>query len=229
MKVIGIGGYARSGKDAFVSIAKKILTKNGLTAERFAFADNLKKEVGGMLKAHDFNLDIYTTDATEKTNLRPLLVWWGCARRDLSCSGLYWVEQVHLQLLKIQEKYRNEGLSDDNFVALISDVRFVNEVKWLQNTWNGDFIHLRRFSMQKCRDGYGDDFMCPVFDAAPNEEESKNDPLIQEIANVKVEWESKGIPPGGCVTQDEYLQGKVLNALNLTRYFKHQTIGILST
>ena len=227
MKVIGIGGFARAGKDAFVSIAKNILTKNGYKPQRFAFADNLKKEVNSVLHDHQFSLDVHTTDTAEKAKLRPLLVWWGCARRDMSTNGMYWVEQVHKQLVSIKNSFEDSD-EDNAFVALISDVRFVNEAKWLHDDWGGSFIHLRRFSMQKCRDGYGDDFMGQVFDPAPNEEEAKNDPLIQELADVKVEWESRGIPSGGCVTKDDYLQGKVLDALNSTKFFKHQTIGTLS-
>lgn len=228
IKVIGIGGFARAGKDAFVSIAKDILSNNGYRPQRYAFADNLKKEVGGMLKQNDFALDVYTTDGDAKSKLRPLMVWWGCARRDLSNGGLYWVEQVHKQLVDVAAEYKSVGMDDSKFVALVSDVRFPNEAKWLHDDWKGSFIHLRRFSMQKCRDGYGDDFMGKVFDPAPNEEEAKNDPLIQEVADVKVEWESRGIPPGGCVTKDEYLRGKVLEALNSTQFFKHTTIGTLS-
>lgn len=228
MKVIGIGGFARAGKDAFVNIARNILSRNGFESERFAFADNLKREVRDMLATNNFAFDIYTTDSAEKSKLRPLLVWWGCARRDLSKDGMYWVERVNTQLESLRESYTRVGLNSNDFVALISDVRFVNEVKWLQTDWNGSFIHLRRFSMQKCRNGYGDDFTCQLFDPAPNEEEAKNDPLIQELADVKVEWESRGIPAGGCVTKDDYLRAKVLDALNSTKFFKHQTNGILS-
>ncbi len=228
MKVIGVGGYARSGKDAFVSIASGILQKNGQTPRRIGFADNLKSEVNEMLTKHHFELDIFTTDAEVKTKLRPLLVWWGCARRDLSDGGLYWVEQVHKQLVEIQAAYKTRGVSDENFVALISDVRFVNEAKWLQKDWGGSFIHLRRFSYKKTRDGYGESVDTKSFDAAPNDEEAKNDPLIRDLADVHVEWESRGISPGHSVTEDNYLQDKVWTALNTTKYFKHQTIGILS-
>jgi hypothetical protein len=228
MKVIGIGGFARAGKDAFVSIARNILEKNGYTSNRFAFADNLKLEVGSMLKANSFELDVYTSDSNAKSKLRPLMVWWGCARRDLSDGGLYWVEQVHKQLEAVHAQMVATGINSDKFVALISDVRFVNEAKWLHEKWEGQFIHLRRFSMQDVRDGYGDTVQGKVFDPAPNEEEAKNDPLIQAMADVKVEWESRGIAPGGCVTKDTYLQEKVLEALNSTSYFKHKTTGILS-
>lgn len=230
MKVIGVGGYARSGKDAFVSIAKNILTKNGYFPTRIGFADNLKREIDGMLKFNNFNLDVFTTDPETKTKLRPLLVWWGCARRDLSNGGLYWVDQVDSELHEMETLYSNRGekMNSDRVVVLISDVRFPNEAEWLQKKWAGEFIHLRRFSNKEVRDGYGDWITTEVFDPAPNEEEAKNDPLIQKMANVKVEWESRGIAPGSCVTEDDYLQQKVLEALNSTKFFKHTTSGILS-
>lgn len=227
IKVIGIGGFARAGKDAFVSIARNILERNNYHPQRFAFADNLKSEVAKMFVDNNFNLDVYTAEADAKAKLRPLMVWWGCARRDLSDGGLYWVEQVNQQLESIQRSAINSS-DESEFVALISDVRFVNEARWLHEKWNGQFIHLRRYSLQQIRDGYGDDALGKVFDSAPNVEEAKNDPLIRELADVKVEWESRGIPPGSSVTDDEYLQGKVLEALNSTKFFKHKTNGILS-
>lgn len=223
MKVIGIGGFARCGKDAFVSIAKNILLKNGYQPQRVAFADNLKSEVDNMLEQNNFELDVYNTDNAAKSKIRPLLVWWGCARRDLSDGGLYWVDQVNKQLT---QQCKQEPT--DNVVTLISDVRFPNEAQWLHKNWDGEFIHIRRFSYEDVRDGYGDFVSSKTYDAAPNEEEAKNDPLIREIADVHMEWESKGIPAGEDPTKDEYLQRKVLDALNSTKFFKHTTTGTLS-
>lgn len=230
MKVIGVGGYARCGKDAFVSIAKQILTKNNYKPLRVAFADTLKDEVGNMFKANNFDLNVYTTDSGEKTKLRPLLVWWGCARRDLSSEGMYWVNVVDRNLRAIEEAYRQRGESTDGVVALVSDVRFPNEAQWLHESWDGQLIHIRRWKTKEVRDGYGETVFAKVFDPAPNEEEAKNDPLVQDVADVKIEWESKDIPTGGDVTQNDYLREQVLNALNQTKYFKHENpiIGSLS-
>lgn len=228
MKVIGIGGYARSGKDTFVSIAKQILTKNNYRPIQAAFATELKKEVQDMLGKNDFLLDVYTNDTEAKKKIRPLLVWWGCARRDLSEGGLYWVDRVDEYLSTIKYDAIKNGEDDDRIVAMVSDVRFPNEAQWIHDKWNGTFIHLKRFSVKDCRDGYGDTVQGKFFDDAPNEEEAKNDPLIQKMADVKIEWQSRGIPAGGDVTQDQYLQDIVLEALNNTPIFKHKTIGTLS-
>lgn len=227
MKVIGVGGYARCGKDTFVGIAKQILSKNNYRPMRVAFADTLKDEVQSMFNSNNFDLDIYTTNTSLKSKLRPLLVWWGCARRDLSEGGLYWVNVVDKQLREIEADYIRNGESTDQIVALISDVRFPNEAQWLHEKWNGQLIHLRRWTSKQVRDGYGDDVFAKVFDDAPNEEEAKNDPLIREVADVKVEWESKNILPGADATQDAYLRKQVQDALNSTKYFKHSSIGTL--
>lgn len=210
MKVIGIGGYARCGKDTFVSIAKKILEKNNYSPLRVAFADTLKTEVQGMLNLNGFPLDVHTTDTEAKSKVRPLLVWWGCARRDLSPGGLYWVNVVDKQLKKMKEDTFVRADSTDNVVILVSDVRFPNEAEWLHNEWAGQLIHIRRYSFVE----FG-----MSFDAAPNQEEAKNDPLVQAVADVSVEWESRGIPTGGVVTDDTYLQEQVLKALNSTKFF----------
>lgn len=224
MKVIGIGGYARCGKDTFVSIAKEILTKNGYKPVRFAFADALKHEVHNMLEAHDFSLDVMTTDTEAKKRIRPLLVWWGCARRDLSDQGLYWVNVVHKQLQDLHSQHYDQYGNSDSLVVLVSDVRFPNESAWIHKKWNGQVIHIRRWATLK--EGTGD--FTKVFDQAPNEEEAKNDPFVATDADVKIDWESRGIPTGSDVTQDEYLRKCVRDALNSTKYFKHTSIGTLS-
>ena len=213
MKVIGIAGYARCGKDTFVTIAKEILAKNKFRPMRVAFADTLKVEVGEMLKNYGFDLDVNTTDSEAKSKLRPLLVWWGCSRRDLSTDGLYWVDVVDKKLKQIELDYMKNGESSDSIVALVSDVRFPNEAKWIQDTWGGVVIHLKRFQL--------DNFTgMKVYDQAPNEEEKKQDPIVQKMANHLVEWESKKKMTTSEAVADPDLQRVVLNTLNSTKFFK---------
>ena len=130
MIVLGIAGFARSGKDTFVSIAKEILSKNGYTASRVAFADKLKDEVVNMLKHNYFKADVYTTNTDDKTLLRPLLVWWGCQRRRESDGGLYWVERANAEINSTVSSYDAHIPSQtQKLVFLVSDVRFPNEAK----------------------------------------------------------------------------------------------------
>jgi thymidylate kinase len=50
MKLIGVAGYARSGKDTFCAVAKDILEANGIKAKQYSFAMALKEEVKPFLR-----------------------------------------------------------------------------------------------------------------------------------------------------------------------------------
>ena len=227
MKVIGIAGYARCGKDTFVNIAKDILTKNGYRPVRHAFADMLKDEVQTMFEAHNFQATVKTDDAQEKTRVRPLLVWWGCQRRYESEGGLYWVNEIDKQLL-MRDECEARGGHIGSGIALISDVRFPNEAKWVHEKWGGAVIHLKKWQTKEVRDGYGDTVFTKVYDEAPNEEEAKQDPLVEAMADVKTEWEGMGKVTATLAAREQILHGTVLDALNATKFFKHQTTGTLS-
>ena len=221
MKVIGVGGFARCGKDTFVKIAINILEKNGYKPLRIAFADVLKQEVQKMLKDNEFDLDVYTIDPAKKEKLRPLLVWWGCARRDSRPDGLYWVDIADMYV----DEHGRQGLMDQNydkFIALISDVRFPNESHWIHEAWDGWFIHIRRYQMLP--DQYATDRR--VFDLAPNAEEAKQDPLIQEMADDMVEWGSKNVMTPDEAANDPELQQIVLDALNASKYFVNARLSL---
>jgi hypothetical protein len=230
IKVIGIAGYARCGKDTFVGIAKNILSANGYTPVRVAFADKLKEEVEAALRLNKFKTTVYNEDSEAKKLIRPLLVWWGCQRRfDTSESGgLYWVDRVNDQLVELQKKTPPQQLS--KIVALVSDCRFANEVNWVHNNWDGSVIHLKRYTIEERKAGQdGSDVVdVKVYDAAPNAEEAKNDPIVQELADHRVEWESKKKMTSAEAIEDRYLQGVVVEALNATKFFRHTTTGTLS-
>lgn len=220
MKVIGIAGYARCGKDTFVGIAKKVLRKNGFTPVRVAFADKLKEEVTEMLKANNFQASVYTEDAATKALIRPLLVWWGCQRRYESEGGLYWVNEANEKLRIHQGAAHHTYIPEDQLVALVSDVRFVNEANWIHQSWDGVVIHLKRYTTGKERKVLGGEWEdVKYYDAAPNEEEAKNDPLVQELADFRIEWESKKKMTAEEAMEDPYLQGVALDVLNQTKFF----------
>jgi hypothetical protein len=216
MKIIGVGGLARAGKDTFVSIARSVFEKNGYNTFKFAFADLMKKEIEIVLKNNNFPIDIYNCTGEEKERLRPLMVWWGCARRQYSTQGLYWVNHVNKLISKLPE--------DERTVIFISDVRFQNEANWLKDV-GGVFIHLKKYNVIDGRDGYGDTIETKKFDVPPNEEEAKNDPIIASMADVGIEWENK---TGKIAIEDADLRQVVLDTLNLTKFFKHTSTGILT-
>jgi hypothetical protein len=224
MKVIGVAGFARCGKDTFVKIAIDLLKKNGYTPQRVAFADMLKDEVEGMLQTNKFKATVKTDDSAAKTLIRPLLVWWGCQRRHETEGGLYWVNEVDRQIQDIINDCQSGGASTERMVTLVSDVRFPNEAKWVHEKWGGSVIHLKRFSNEWRKGGQdgSDEFLVKEYDKAPNEEEAKQDPIVESMADVKTEWESKKKATAQDASEIPDLQKVVLAALNQTHFFKHK-------
>lgn len=182
--IIGVGGLARSGKDTFVSYAKRILINSGYYPFRVAFADSLKDDISSFIK-QKYDIDIYTATPKEKELVRPLLVAHGCCKRNQNPS--HWIELADIQInTHIREMYN--CISNDKVVFLISDVRFVNEVDWVHQN-NGWFVHIRKYKIGFDNGKFvGEGFI--EFDKAPNEEEAKNDPLISIKADYHLDWAS---------------------------------------
>jgi hypothetical protein len=226
MKVIGISGYARSGKDTFVAIAKNILKKNGYSPFRIAFADKLKEEVGTMLKTNGFDASVMTDDTDAKKLIRPLLVWWGCQRRYESDGGLYWVKTAEDKIRSCYASAGHSNIDPDKLIMLVSDVRFPNEAQWVHEAFDGEVIHLRKYSVIKQTPVLGvDGSFVKVYDNPPNEEERKQDPIVRDMATQRIDWEKSS---SADVLNDPKLNSIVLSALNNTKYFKYTSIGILS-
>jgi hypothetical protein len=183
--VIGVGGFARSGKDTFVKIAKKILKENGYSSIKLAFADQLKEEIDPFLREY-YGISAWT-DATEEKNLiRPLLVAHGCQKR-IQTNGSYWIDKINEEI----------NLIHCEDVVFVSDCRFPNEVDWVHNKWGGWFVHVKKYSMRHEYVGLFDNGdviksgpLQKVYDSAPNEEEAMNDPMCEQKADYKLEMEN---------------------------------------
>lgn len=184
--VIGIGGFARSGKDTFVKVARKILRENGYSSTKLAFADALKNEIDPFLK-ESYGISAWTDETQQKSIVRPLLVAHGCQKR-LQSEGKYWIEKIDKDIEK-----------SDVDVIFVSDCRFPNEAEWLHQKWNGWFVHLKKYSIKdlvyyaeqldlgwKRIENKGE----KVYDEAPNFEEATNDPLCEKQADYKLELEN---------------------------------------
>jgi hypothetical protein len=120
-KLIGVSGFARSGKDTFYQRSKLLLEKHGKKAVRVAFADALKEECDELLGKYT-NLSAFTEEDSQKEIVRPLLVTYGTQiRRKLNENC--WIEKVQPQVI--------EYLKSDYYV-FVTDVRFKNEAQWIQ-------------------------------------------------------------------------------------------------
>lgn len=131
-KLIGITGFARSGKDTAYQRSKILLEKEGYKCCRLAFADELKKESDPFLKKH-INISAFTEDSVEKEIIRPFLVTYGTEIRrklDENC----WIKTIESEVLQ----KLNEG-----FFVFITDVRFKNEADWIKIN-GGSIINVSR-------------------------------------------------------------------------------------
>jgi hypothetical protein len=201
--VIGVGGISRSGKNTFCNLAEELLKENGYVVEQYAFANALKDDIDSFLK-EKYGISAWTEKSMEKSLIRPLLVAHGCSKREQT-GGKYWIDIINKKLI---DKYTLQT-SDNNYVALISDVRFTNETNYIKRDWNGWFIHIRKYEQIPIINTLDKDIINEilngskyseedknkilnttkiVFDGAPNEEEKHNDPLIQRIADYHLDW-----------------------------------------
>ena len=165
--IIGLGGVATVGKDTLFSLLKDRLFSKGRIVTRFAFADNLKKEIAPIL-LKEFGLDVFNLTPEEKKLVRPFMVWWGCTKRHF--DPMYWVNSVN-------ESLNRDTISD---VKVITDVRFENEADWVHDI-GGRVVHIERTIYVPT---YGTNMCIPP----ANDEETANDPKVRAKADFFVEW-----------------------------------------
>jgi hypothetical protein len=205
MKVIGVVGYARAGKDTFASIALDILKENGIKAKQYSFAGALKDEVKDFLQKN-CGVDVYTQDTELKKDIRDFLVWYGTTfwrKRDPK----RWIRGVDNQL-------KSDG--NDVDIAIVSDVRYPNEGEWV-HSWAGYLVHVAAFHREQFL-GHESPPIKRVFLDAPNEQERLNDPIVKKMADYKLEWPIKGLGPQEAVSDAE-LRMEVRKALNACSWF----------
>lgn len=169
MKIIGISGNATVGKDSYCHALIDLLSAHGISAKRFAFADELKYETDEFLKS-SLGISAFTTDKEEKVLIRPFLVWWGTDfRRKLDDS--HWINKV------------NDKIKDKKTVYIITDVRYQNEFEWLKNN-NGLSIFLDRVV-----NGYDSNNM-PNKIPPGNEYERVNNKWLKSQADIETAWQT---------------------------------------
>lgn len=161
--IIGVTGFARSGKDTFYQYTSKAL--NRAKCYRYAFADALKDECDTFLQSN-LNISAFTEDADDKELIRPFLVTYGTdIRRKL--DPFCWIKKVEASISE------NHPPSDKNFI-FITDVRFRNEAEWVKSL--GGLI------VQVTREGFG----------PANSDEHTQSSLIKPLVDLHVMWPSFG-------------------------------------
>jgi hypothetical protein len=110
--IICLIGNRQVGKDTFALHASRYAK-----IKRIAFADALKEEVN-ILAKEKMGIDLFNCTTQEKETLRPVLIAYGCAMRELNQN--YWVDKVLPQIYDAVTKGET---------VIITDVRFLNELQ----------------------------------------------------------------------------------------------------
>jgi hypothetical protein len=112
--IVGVSGYARSGKNTLCDILNNFCKSKGLESKIFSFAFALRQDLNSFC-TEKFGISAFTENSEEKNKIRPLLISYGEVQRNLS-NGLYWLTKLKPE---INNFFKNGGN-----VALISDLRF---------------------------------------------------------------------------------------------------------
>jgi len=183
MKIIGVSGLARSGKDLFTTVAQNILENEyNLSTDRHALAFELKSDLDDLISLKT-GIDVFTDDTEKKNIIRPLLVAYGDLMRKVS-SGKYWTDKMNNKI--------NESSAD---VFFVTDIRYDfypnDECWWIQNKPFGKLIHITRYQMGPAPSKRRVTTSTPVkiYDSAPNDHERLNDPKVKKKSDYSFEWE----------------------------------------
>ena len=170
LKLIGLTGVARSGKDSFFKLVEYKFPERKVV--RLALADALKADIDSFLK-QKVGISAFTSFDDEKTFIRPMLVAYGKIMR-LKTMGRYWVDKLQPRL--------DEELGKDSLVV-VTDIRYdiypKDEVHWLREQNGGYLVHISRISP--------DGSIVPP----PNEDEAYNDEKIRKKANYLLSWPTR--------------------------------------
>lgn len=163
--IIGLSSRKRCGKDTLTKIFIRKFAEHGILAKRYAFADELKRELDPLFLLNA-GVSAFTENLVEKELLRPTFIAWGTGywrNKDPD----HWIKKVAAQIKKEEKPH----------VACISDARFaVNEIPWIQNQ-GGKVIYLSRLK----DDG-------TEFPPAGKDEE-ENDAPLRNLADFCLSWE----------------------------------------
>ncbi len=131
MLVIGLVGERRSGKDTVCEILQKISNQLFIRA---AFADELKREVAGIFGISLDHLNRIKTNPLVRHSLQ----WYGTDYIRFIEGDDYWIKKLTEKVMSVDEYFR-----------IVTDVRFVNEAKWVRSFPNHILFRVVRPNTQK--------------------------------------------------------------------------------
>lgn len=136
MNIVGICGYARSGKDTLFDSIKRIHPDKDVI--RIAFGDGVKMELKELL-LEQFGIDAWTEDDDEKKLIRPIMVAYGKAKRAVDTD--YWLTKGIKQI----------DFCAKNTVFVFTDVRYQNELDELKKL-GAKLIYIHKLGNEPAND-----------------------------------------------------------------------------
>ena len=127
--LVGICGFARTGKNSFADF----IAESNSPVKTLSFAYALRKELEGFVE-EKIGISTFTEDPEEKEIIRPLLVCWGTEVIRKQIDPDYWIKKIE-KSVEINRKRK--------ITSIITDVRFQNEVEWI-NKAGGVTIFIER-------------------------------------------------------------------------------------
>lgn len=167
IRIVGISGFARSGKDTLCDL----IVKKDARFKRYAFADKLKQDLRLFLM-EQCKIDILHLSEEEKKIIRPLLIAYGCMMRNIG-DGLHWVRELEKQMLS--DLAFETNLGDKPTIPVITDFRFENEVIYFKSKYNLIMSEVVRDEAPE-----------------PPDEEKINQPLVRKHVNYTIHWPTVG-------------------------------------
>ena len=185
ISIIGLCSFATHGKDTLFSSLNHL--RPGLF-KRYAFADQLKKDLEPLCYKMFGDKEISQLTASEKSIIRPLLIAYGCQWRMIDID--HWVKIVDKEIEFDKIKHLVKGYkSNPNPFALCSskfherllvpipvicDVRFPSEYEFFAKKYGDRFALVEVVRTDAT--------------STPPDEELKNHPEVAKYAKYKVEW-----------------------------------------
>lgn len=168
LKFIGLAGNATAGKDLFFS-----LLNSEYPSVRFSLGDILKAEVReSLLKNKD--VDIFNCTPEQKEEVRSFLVEYGTSKRK-ETEGRYFTDKLNLVI-------NNTFFSSK--IPVVTDIRYCeyknDELQWLKEELDGALIYIKKYKIVNSKKEY----IQP-----PNEDEAKNNPILEKNADYIIDWE----------------------------------------
>ena len=123
--LIGLCGFARSGKNSFSDFIIDLRTEEKadlLKVMSTSFAYALREDLDAFL-LDKLNISAFTEDEKEKEIIRPMLITWGTDVMRDKIDKNHWIN-------KIQEEVNNNRKKQIS--SIITDVRFGNELEWIR-------------------------------------------------------------------------------------------------